>query len=231
MTPDTSTRVAPAVCLALALLLVVSAWAADVVIVEDWTKPKLGAKGIPDGWKSGQMWGLPKHDFTIVENEGHRALHLRSEGDSSMITKELDGTVNLKSTPVLEWRWMAVTLPKRADARSRQTDDQAAQLYVVWPRFPQEFRSRIIGYIWDTQAPEGLVVKSQKALTVTYIVVRSGPAELGKWLTERRNVVEDYKKLYGEPPDKPGALSIAIDSDDTNSSAESFFGPIVFTKP
>ncbi len=218
MTPDTSTRVAPAVCLALALLLVVSAWAADVVIVEDWTKPKLGAKGIPDG-------------FTVEENDGHRVLHLRSEGDSSMITKELDGTVNLKSTPVLEWRWMAVTLPKGADARSRQTDDQAAQLYVVWPRFPQEFRSRIIGYIWDTQAPEGLVVKSQKALTVTYIVVRSGPAELGKWLTERRNVVEDYKKLYGEPPDKPGALSIAIDSDDTNSSAESFFGPIVFTKP
>src|SRR5439155_8918950 len=94
--------------------------------------------------------------------EGHRALHLRSEGDSSMITKELDGTVNLKSTPVLEWRWMAVTLPKGADARSRQTDDQAAQLYVVWPRFPQEFRSRIIGYIWDTRAPAGLVVKSEK---------------------------------------------------------------------
>ena len=231
MIPDTSRRVAPLLSLVLALLLVASAWAAALVIVEDWTTLKLGAKGIPDGWKSGQMWGLPKHDFTVEENDGHRVLHLRSEGDSSMITKELDGTVNLKSTPVLEWNWKAVTLPTGADARNRQTDDQAAQLYVVWPRFPQEFRSRIIGYIWDTQAPEGLVVKSQKALTVTYIVVRSGPAELGKWLTERRNVVEDYKKLYGEPPDKPGALSIAIDSDDTNSSAESFFGPIVFTKP
>src|SRR2546426_12302301 len=80
--------------------------------------------------------------------------HLRSEGDSSMITKELDGTVNLKSTPVLEWNWKAVTLPTGTDARNRQTDDQAAQLYVVWPRLPQEFRSRIIGYIWDTQAPE-----------------------------------------------------------------------------
>src|SRR5213593_880028 len=231
MTWGTSTRSARALGVATALLLVATVSAAGLVVVEDWTKLKLGANGIPDGWTSGQMWGLPKHDFTVEENDGHRVLHLRSEGDSSMITKELDGTVNLKSTPVLEWNWKAVTLPTGADARNRQTDDQAAQLYVVWPRFPQEFRSRIIGYIWDTQAPEGLVVKSQKALTVTYIVVRSGPAELGKWLTERRNVVEDYKKLYGEPPDKPGALSIAIDSDDTNSSAESFFGPIVFTKP
>ena len=101
----------------------------------------------------------------------------------------------------------------------------------MWPRFPREFRSRIIGYIWDTKAPKGLVVKSEKTSTVTYIVVRSGPDELGTWLTERRNVVEDYKRIYGEAPENPGAVSLAIDSDDTNTSAESFFGPIAFTKP
>jgi hypothetical protein len=214
---------------ATALLLVASAAAADLVVVEDWTKLKLGAKGVPDGWTAGQTWGLPKHDFTVEENAGHRVLHLRSEGDSSMISKEVK--VNLKATPILEWRWKAVILPKGADSRSKHTDDQAAQLYVVWPRFPREFRSRIIGYIWDTTAPQGLVVKSEKTSTVTYIVVRSGPDELGKWRTERRNVVDDYKRIYGEAPENPGAVSIAIDSDDTNTSAESFFGPIAFTKP
>ena len=229
MTWGTSTRSARALGLAIALLLVGPAWAADVVVVEDWTKLKLGAKGVPDGWTSGQSWGLPKHDFTVEEDHGRRVLHLRSEGDSSMITKEVK--VNLKATPILEWRWKVLTLPTGADARSKHTDDQAAQLYVVWPRFPREFRSRIIGYIWDTQAPQGLVVKSEKTSTVTYIVVRSGPAELGKWLTERRKVVEDYKQIYGEAPENPGAVSVAIDSDDTNSSAESFFGAIIFTKP
>jgi len=229
MTWGASTRSARALGLATALFLVAPAWAADVVVVEDWTKLTLGAKGVPGGWTSGQSWGLPKHDFTVEEDNGHRVLHLRSEGDSSMITKEVK--VNLKATPILEWRWRVVTLPKGADARSKHTDDQAAQLYVVWPRFPREFRSRIIGYIWDTQAPQGLVVKSEKTSTVTYIVVRSGPAELGQWLTERRKVVEDYKQIYGEAPENPGAVSVAIDSDDTNSSAESFFGAIIFTKP
>jgi hypothetical protein len=146
-----------------------------------------------------------------------------------MISKEVK--VNLRSTPVLEWSWKAVTLPDGADARSKHTDDQAAQLYVVWPRLPRELRSRIIGYVWDTQAPQGLVVKSEKTRTVTYIVVRSGRADLGKWLTERRNVVNDYKTIYQESPENPGLVSIAIDSDDTNSSAESFFGAIAFTKP
>ena len=219
------------VTLALALLLAAAAWAADGFVVEDWTKPALGAKGIPDGWTGGQVWGSPKHDFVIAENDGHRVLHLKSENDSSTITRELGGKWRLKDTPILEWSWRVVALPKGADSRSKHTDDQAAQLYVVWPRFPKELRSRLIGYVWDTQAPAGLVVKSEKTSMVTYVVVRSGPAELGKWLTEGRNVVEDFKKIYGEEPENPGAISIAIDSDDTKSAAESFFGPIAFKKP
>ncbi len=216
---------------ALALLLAVIAWAADTLPVEDWTKLPLGAQGIPDGWKGGQTWGSPKFDFSVVDVDGRRAFHLKSAGDSSTANKELKARWSLKDTPVLEWSWKVVVLPKGADCRSKQTDDQAAQLYVAWPRFPQAVRSRIIGYVWDTTCPAGLVTKSEKTGTVTYIVVRSGPAELGKWLTERRNVVEDYRKIYGEEPENPGVVSIAIDSDDTSSTAESFFGAILFRKP
>jgi Protein of unknown function (DUF3047) len=66
---------------------------------------------------------------------------------------------------------------------------------------------------------------------VTYIVLRSGFDELGKWVTERRNVVEDFRAIYGEAPDNPNALSLAIDSDDTRSSADALIGPTVFTPP
>ena len=220
------------VTLALSLLVAVTAWATDLVVVEDWTKLAAGAKGIPDGWKGGQTWGFPKHDFTIVDNDGRRTLHLRSTDETSTVSRDIKGKVKLKETPILEWSWKVVTLPKGADSRSKQTDDQAAQLYVSWPRFPQAVRSRIIGYIWDTTAPQGLVVQSEKTSTVTYVVVRSGPAELGKWLTERRNVVEDYRKIYGEEPDeKIEALSIGIDSDDTRSRAEAYVGEFLFRKP
>ena len=98
-------------------------------------------------------------------------------------------------------------------------------------RAPESVRSRIIGYVWDSTAPAGTICKSQKTATVTYVVLRSGADELGKWITERRNVVEDFQRIYGEAPDNPTALSLAIDSDDTRSSAESFIGPTVFTQP
>lgn len=216
---------------ALVMMLTAVAWAADVVTIEDWTTQKVGAKGIPDGWLGGQTWGLPQYDMTVGENDSHRFLHLRSKIESSTIRKDIKGKVDLKETPILEWTWKVTVLPTGADCRKKTTDDQAAQLYIVWPRFPEAVRSQIIGYIWDTTAPAGSIVKSQKTGTVTYIVVRSGSADLGKWITERRNVVEDYRKIYGVAPDNPGVISIAIDSDDTSSSAESFFGSILFRKP
>ena len=97
--------------------------------------------------------------------------------------------------------------------------------------FPQAVRSQIIGYIWDTTAPVGSVFKSQKSGTVTYVVVRSGPADLGKWVTERRDVREDFKRIYGEEPEDPDGISFGIDSDDVKGTAESYMGRIVFRKP
>jgi hypothetical protein len=222
-----------AALLAVALLAVLAAplRAADPAtkVVEDWAVQPDGKTGIPDGWK-GQNWGSPKYDFRIVTQGGHKALHLKSQGDGSTISKEVK--VDVKTWPIIQWSWQAVTLPKGGDARKSATDDQAAQIYVTFPRFPSAVRSRIISYIWDTTAPAGSVFKSEKTGLVTYVVVRSGPADLGKWLTESRNVLEDYKKIYGEAPgEEVGAISIAIDSNDTSSSAESYVGEILFRKP
>jgi uncharacterized protein (DUF1501 family) len=71
-------------------------------------------------------------------------------------------------------------------------------------------------------------MNSQKTGTVTFVVMRSGSKDLGKWVIEQRNVAEDYAKIFGEFPDDPRAITISIDSNDTHSMAESFMGPIVF---
>jgi hypothetical protein len=205
------------------------AWA-QVFVVEDWASVPVGTKGIPPGWQK-QRWGSPNYDFTVVEQEGRKVVHLKSAGDSSNISKDIKGKVNLKDTPILEWSWKVVALPQGADSRKKDTDDQAAQLYVTWPRFPEAVRSQIIGYIWDTTAPAGSIHKSQKTGTVTYIVLRSGPSELDKWVTERRNVRDDFKKVYGAEPDEPAVVSFGIDSDDVKGSAESYMGAIRFVKP
>jgi hypothetical protein len=220
----------PGIVLATLALLALSVGATELVVIEDWSSHPAGTRGIPPPWQK-QRWGSPNYDFTVIEDGGRKVVHLRSAGDSSNISKEIKGKVNLKETPVLEWTWKVVALPKGGDSRRKEADDQAAQLYVTWPRFPEAVRSRVIGYIWDTTAPAGSTIKSQKTSTVTYVVVRSGPAALGQWLTERRNVRDDFKRIYGEEPDDPSLITFGIDSDDVKGMAESFMGPILFRRP
>lgn len=66
---------------------------------------------------------------------------------------------------------------------------------------------------------------------MSFVVIRSGEGELNKWLTETRNVLEDFTRIYGEAPKEDvGAVSISINSQNTGTSAEAFWGGIVFKR-
>jgi uncharacterized protein (DUF1501 family) len=199
-----------------------------VVVIEDWTTDAVNRRGIPSGWTGEAFGQTAAYDFTIEQDTEKRILHLESRNEHSTIARDITGKVNLKETPILEWTWKATVLPTGGDLRRKETTDMAAQLYVVWPRFPALLRSRIIGYVWDATTPAATIMNSQKTGTVTFVVMRSGSKDLGKWVIEQRNVAEDYAKIFGEFPDDPRAITISIDSNDTHSMAESFMGPIVF---
>jgi DUF3047 family protein len=211
------------------LALASSAWSASGVVVEDWQGHALGAHGIPTGWRPYEtIGGHPGYDFTVVDDDGRRALDLRSEGDHSTIAKDV--TVDLGQTPILEWDWKIVRLPAGADVRRKEASDLTAHLFVVWPRFPALARSRLIGYAWGATAPPG-IVPSRKTSRVTFVILHSGSAETGRWLTERRNVADDYRRIFGEDAPNPGAIALSIDTNDTRASAEGVIGRIAFTTP
>ena len=199
------------------------------VVVDDWRSAVPGQVGIPPGWE-GQTWGKASgFSLSVMVDDGQRVLHLESRNDRATITRDLRGSVSLARTPILRWGWTVLVMPTGGAARRRETADQAAQVYVTWPRPPALLRSRIIGYAWDTSAPAGSTFRSEKTGTVTYIILRSGSGELGRWLEERRDVRADYRAIFGEEPPDPGAVTLSIDSNDTHSRAESLIGPIRFS--
>ena len=195
--------------------------------VETWTAQALNSHGIPRGWRPYETpGGHAAYDFTVIEDAGRRALHLRSHEDHSTIARRV--SVDLAATPILEWSWKLVQLPERADLRRWETSDAAPHVFVVWRRRPELIRSRLIGYVWDPTLPVGTVQKSQKTGTVTFIVVRSTTERLGQWLTERRNVAADFRSVYGEDAESPSAIALSIDTNDTRSKSEGSIGAIVF---
>ena len=212
----------------LAVFVVAAVAAADEIVIEDWKAYKVGAIGLPGQWAA-QNWGTPNYqNIKIVDDDGRRALHMKSVNDSITLNRDIKGKVRLKDTPILEWEWKSIVLPKGGNSCKKATDDRAGQIFVGWPRFPEQVRSRIIGYVWDTTQPVGTICKSEKTGTVTYVVVRSGSGDLNKWVAETRNVVEDFKKIYGEAPEDPAILSVSIDSNDTGTTSEAMIGAIRF---
>ena len=200
----------------------------DAVVVEEWTRHVVGARGIPEGWQSHETpGGHPAYDFTIVDDGGRRGLMLKSRDDHSTIARRI--TVNLTATPMLQWDWKVVELPRGADLRQKATSDATGHVLVVWPRPPAIVRSRLIGYVWDPALPPDTVVKSAKTGTVHFIVVRSGMAELGTWKTERRDVRADYRRVFDEDPPNPEVVALSIDTNDTRASASCIIGRIAFT--
>jgi hypothetical protein len=203
------------------LLVATLAWADDRLVIADFSQG-VDARGIPQSWQLKEKSG--KADFSVVKDGDLNVLQLRSADTSFSIQKEVK--VNLKQYPVVSWKWKVTKLPKGGDFRKMKTDDQAAQLFLAFTK------TKSIVYIWDTTAPEGLMSEAiaPPLMTIKLVVVRSGPAELGKWVTETRNVYEDYKKFYGEEPPAVKAMRLQINSQHTGTSAESYFADVMYLK-
>lgn len=193
----------------------------DSIVIADfstWIVPK----GMPPGWELKVKSG--KAAFDVMRDGDIPALRLKSVDSSFSLQGEVN--VDVKRYPILSWKWKVTQLPKGGDFRKSRTDDQAAQLFVAFTK------AKAIVYIWDTTAPQGLMESTSPVpfMTVKVVVVRSGPAELGKWIAETRNVYEDFKKFYGDEPPVVKGMRFQINSQHTRTSAESWFADVVFQK-
>lgn len=203
------------------LLFAGVARAGDAVVIADFSSG-VDARGVPKGWQIKEKSG--KADFAVVKEGDRSVFRMRSAKTSFSLQKEVN--VDLKQYPVLTWKWMATKLPAGGDFRKSKTDDQAAQLFLAFSK------TQAIVYIWDTSAPQGMTGDASAPffMTIKAVVVRSGNAELGTWITESRNVYEDYKKFFGKEPPPVTGVRLQINSQHTGASAESSFGDVIFKK-
>lgn len=195
--------------------------AADKLDIADFSQGA-DAQGVPHDWQLKEKSG--RADFALIQSEGLHTLQLRSANSSFSFQRRVQ--VNLKQYPLLCWKWKATRLPQGGDFRRSRTDDQAAQLFVAFSK------TRAIVYLWDTTAPQGLMQNAPAPpfMTIKAVVVRSGPAELGKWLSENRNIYEDYKTFYGDTDQPPvvSGMRLQINTQHTRTSAECAFADVMF---
>jgi len=198
------------------------------VPVSDLVPGHLPASGTPLGWELKEFTG--DASVELVRNEGRLALRLRSEHTSFALHRDV--VLDVRQYPMLAWSWKVLKLPNAGDVRDPARNDQAAQVYVIFPRWPSPpTASEVIGYVWDSRAPVGTTLAHPRAPNVRLIVVESGPGRLDSWQRQVRNVAEDYRTLFGHPPPRLGKVALMIDSNDTRGEAEALFGDLTFSRP
>jgi len=192
--------------------------------------------GAPAGWALEKKVGTPSLKLE-KEGEAFYYLHLISQGSSSFGVRT-KAQVNVKEFPIISWRWKVERLPVGGDVRKKAADDQALQVYVAFKEtgFPAVLNTPVIGYIWDNEAPKGWSGRSAQigGDKMRYIVLRNKTDKTGQWYTERRNIYEDYKKLFGdinggEPLGVTTGVQVHINTQRTKTPADGMIGDIYFS--
>ena len=202
------------ILLILLILQTVEAKGAELVI-DDYSM------GIGANWESKSFKGMTL--YSINEDGGRRCIRAQSRASASALYYRLK--FDPREYPVIRWGWKIDGIISPGDARKKNGDDYAARVYVVFPSL-FFWKTRALNYIWANRLPRGEAVANPFTANAIMIAVQSGNDHSGKWMEERRNILDDFRRYFGSEPPEAGAIAIMTDTDNTGAEASACYGPI-----
>lgn len=185
-----------------------------------------------------------KSDYRLVDAGPGVVLEGRADGSASGFYRRVrfDPTRH----PLIEWRWRVLQTPAGVDPRVPARDDSPARVIIAFhgdvakldigERFTLRLYTALTGekmpyailmYTWSSDAPVGTITPNDQTGKIQTIVVESG-GRTGEWRDLRRNVLEDYRRAFGEEPWDIVAVGVMTDARNTHEKASAQYGDIIF---
>ena len=225
-----------------------AALAADDQHIAAFSAAALGEP--PAAWKFATLPRKEPTKFSVVELGGARVLKVEAEDSYGNLVHGLHVQLGERST--LSWRWRVDKLVEEADLKQRSGDDSPAKLCLFFAfdtsKLPLGERTKLsmaqsltgqdvpgetLCYVWDNKLPADTGITNAFTKRIRMIVLDTGSAKLGQWVTQRRNVVVDYQRLFGDESGGkvPEVIGVAIsaDADNTHGRALAYFGDVTLT--
>lgn len=201
---------------------------------------------LPTGWTLLKLSSLKRStEYKLVEDQGIVVLNARAEAAASGVLHL--ASFDIRTAPVMEWRWKISNLIEGADNSVAGKEDSPVRIVLGFDGDKSKlgFRDRTAStlaktgsgrelpyaqliYIWSNAKPVGTVIENPHTKRVEMVVAASGGTGVGKWMTLSRNVVDDFKKAFGEEPGKLTEIGVLTDTDNTNATVEAWYGDIQF---
>ncbi len=203
---------------------------------------------LPPGW---QPWVLSRFKrstaYKLVNEQGRTVVRARAESSASGLIHPLQ--LDPKAFPVLHWHWKVDQLIQKADNTQKHLEDSPVRLVVsfggdidsldirdrmffdnVRLLTGQQMPYATLMYIWENRAPLETVIDNRHTSRIKMIVAESGRERLGRWQEVTRNIVEDYKRAFGEYPGPITSIGIMTDTDNTGDNVHAWYGDIAFSR-
>lgn len=155
-------------------------------------------------WQHVSIWG--ETDWSLAGIDGEVVIEAVGRGTASALARWIE--IDTGHCPVVEWSWRVDALPAGGDLSVGEREDVAASLMFVFGdpgALSNPKPVPTIRYVWaSANNAVGEIIDSPFFPgTLRNIVVRSGRGALGRWVTERRNLYDDYSRAFGEAPAEP----------------------------
>ena len=180
-----------------------------------------------NGWKSKEFKG--KTDYQIIQLDGKTVLKAVSNSSASGLFKEQ--RIDLYKTPYLNWSWRIENRLGKLNEQTKSGDDYAARVYVVIDGGWIFWNTRAINYVWASNTKKGEIWPNAFAGDhAMMIALRSADDQLRTWRSEKRNILQDLQRLFGDRIRFIDAVAVMTDTDNAKGKATAFYADIYFTE-
>jgi len=239
------THVLMAVGVAVILLVSVAVCADPIVTVGNFSQADNG-EIIPRDWEALTFKKIKAHtQYQIVEDQGRSVVKAHSKASASGLIRKIG--IDVKKYPILQWQWKISQINEKSDVTQKSGDDYPARIYVAFEYDPDaagfwektKFNTvrliygeyppaTVVTYIWANKAAKETRVPNPYVDRVMMIAVQSGEEKAGTWVSEERNIYQDYVDSFGHPPPLTSGVAIMTDTDNTGETSTAFYGDIIF---
>ena len=205
-------------------------------------------EGLPDGWKTYRLFRFKPLTLYHLERDGGTTV-VRATANSSASGIEHAVSIDVHEYPVAEWRWKVPKLiadadntqPAHADAparviftfeggRDRLPDHEQLNYDLAKALTGNPLPYATLMYIWEPDRKEGDIITHYNTTRVKMVIAGNSDLDLSRWHDKKVNVLEDYRRAFGEEPPRLRSVGIMSDSDNTGTSVEAFYGDIHFRR-
>ena len=75
--------------------------------------------------------------------------------------------------------------------------------------------------------PRGKIMDYPKSTNHKIVIVESGNKKANKWVWEKRNIAEDFRKFFGPSPSNLTGIVVLTDTDQTNNGVTAWYSSII----